>query len=110
MERLLDLNPLAERQSKSRPYLLPHNTRRYHESTIEADDEITVVGTLEDRADGDPVLTAPEEGRLIVSTLSPEELEDRYRRLYHWYLYKLPGLIMLVSVVLYTVLLLAFGG
>ena len=86
------------------PYLRRYGTRRYQESTIEEGDEVTVVGTLTDPTAENPVLGAPEDGRLLVLTLSPEDLERRYRRIYHWYLYKLPVLIILVPIAIYLVL------
>ena len=110
MERRFNLDSPHRPLSTSLRHLRRDGTRRYQESTIEEGDEITVVGTLKDCTGENPVLTAPEDGRLIVSTLSPEALERRYRRLYHWYLYKIPARIVLATVAISAALLLAFGG
>jgi hypothetical protein len=63
-------------------------TRRYRESVLDAGEAVTVRGTLDtpDDADGPPVVTPPDDGRLLVSTLSPDALSRRYRRAY-WKLF-----------------------
>jgi hypothetical protein len=59
-------------------------TRRYRESVLETGEEVTVRGTLAapDDPGSPPVVTPPDDGRLLVSTLSAEALSRRYRRSY----------------------------
>ncbi|QPV61837.1 hypothetical protein I7X12_13895 [Halosimplex litoreum] len=63
-------------------------TRRYRESVLETGEEVTVRGTLAapDDAGDPPVVTPPDDGRLLVSTLSAAALSRRYRRSY-WKLF-----------------------
>ena len=76
-------------------------TRRFGELTIEEGDEITIVGNVETRSGNSaPVLTNPEGKRLLISTLTPDELQRRYRRLW-WLFVSFPFVIVPVVVVSY---------
>ena len=76
-------------------------TRRFGEFTIEEDDQITILGNVETRSgSSNPVLTNPKDERVLVSTLTPDELQRRYRRLW-WLFVSLPFVIVPVTVVSY---------
>lgn len=61
-----------------------HGTRRYREATLDDGDAITIRGTVRtaEEPGAAPLLTAPEDGPLLLSDLDADALERRYRRSY----------------------------
>ncbi|GAB3681054.1 hypothetical protein GCM10028857_04690 [Salinarchaeum chitinilyticum] len=61
-----------------------HGTRRYREAALNDGDAITIRGTLRtaEEPGAAPVLSAPDDGPLLVSDLDADALERRYRRSY----------------------------
>lgn len=61
-----------------------HGTRRYREAVIEEGDTVTIRGTVRTTTDPEAsrVVTAPDDGPVIISNLDPDALSRRYRRSY----------------------------
>jgi hypothetical protein len=74
-----------------------HGTRRFRERTLTLGDRLTVRGVLSPAPEPGvaPRVTAPEDGTLLLSSLSPGALERRYRSAY-WRLFYGPLAVILL--------------
>lgn len=79
----------------------PEATLQYRERSIEAGDEITVLGTVHETRtpDGSRTLGEPDEHPPLVSPLSPETLVRRYRWSYWKSVHSLVLVVLVVAAV-----------